>query len=1323
MLKDNTVLASKDSEFDPCRVQGATYGYPKERNNAVNEVHEWASIVGIACADQCYEDGIKWSSVASNHGNREIESEGECQHLCFEVEGCDAWTYWPLGVGNLGVGAPGCDICRGGQVNRDETYCFFGDDCGSCSDTYDFLFNFVGDFEGEMGSSCEDMSNFFEFYATGECCDYDAIEETLGGSCELFSAQLHNERVINFEIEYGEFGDVVTGPKECNTTEWLPFLESIVPPTIEDEEDSLADYFTDEDNCDFCPEEKGFILDEEETYCDENSCVNKCIDAYEYVLSFGTDDLGTSCFEIHSFFFSQTSCCSYRTQSPTLSPTIDDTPRASDGRLCWLESHSYGSVEDGACAKAQILTIYAKSSIEELGETQGWWDAENGEDPISTITYNDVQTPFKIADCLEACVSDNKCGGWEYYHESQTCLLKSILDCTPTVGYSKSTNVISGISGCIDVQSSVREEREALDIDPDNWFLDCDQPRCTKPHYNGFFADDTVIANSIDGSSCWNKQFTPEELYDDCAQGTWIVVNGGSNSLSFYLQLVNLFAPIQRDKGVSASPLIEFGDLFQYSIIDIVFRGDSMPILDENSDDIVYLNRKKFCDIDPSLDCQESLDFQGGTTDWSEKYRNAIDSALSDAIYEPGATRVTLIVGQIWTNAEVVLNSIAGGGASDGWENAKTIFYGQAMIWYTCNVDGWCDLDELGKTYMEMSEKFRSDVKSVLEVGATLCDLDRFDCFFTTHAYGSYISPPAQILIDDLAEMTSDYSWAHYIDYNGFTPSEEVIDGHVTPAIILPVLQMIWNTVCEAPSFGCPEAIEMSPFCWAYCHGEPSCTTCNDWICMNERQCDYEVLDPTPWKQVISASEIIQSNNEATGSNSCFDHTQIGHYFDWTKLDSSSFCNDECGRIWCASPTYAWVSSLLLFFISLAVLLASQVISNPEKKFRKPTVTQTIEVPSDMNDKNVSRPTQESEVADDTNTADHENPFLPISSGSQEKSVVTPPKKEYLKSLGIARLLASQHIVIGHLYAKGVTSNTYFFSYGFTWVPWFFILSGFVLTHARLNSSNPAKTDGPYKHIAKRLSTIYPMYAFGILLTMLIRLLKGSKLPGVDVLIAQSFLLQSWVPVWTEKTLLSQCWFLSNLVVYWACFSLLFKLLRNRTLNQICVLLLLICCLPWLVVIVPAIDNSIDMNWYSIHQWGQSDSVEDIWTVLLKFHPTFYLHVFVFGMLLAVLRDHLKQDNTEKLSRILRSLTRFGATIGYIGLILIFSIQEIKPPARKMSTRLSILLPLQGLMMLGLSPLPQTEEKLSSQDPLALLFSFAPTWVGDVVRFLSFEGG
>jgi peptidoglycan/LPS O-acetylase OafA/YrhL len=491
---------------------------------------------------------------------------------------------------------------------------------------------------------------------------------------------------------------------------------------------------------------------------------------------------------------------------------------------------------------------------------------------------------------------------------------------------------------------------------------------------------------------------------------------------------------------------------------------------------------------------------------------------------------------------------------------------------------------------------------------------------------------------------------------------------------------------------------------------------------MNERQCDFEILDPVPWTQVFSASEIIQSKNQATGSNACFDSTQIGH-FDSTKLQSP--CNDECGRIWCGSTTSAWVISTLFFFVSLAVLLASHFIDVKKKKEKATTNTSTL-VDIDGKGRIHSSIAKNELVADGTYTAiDQENPSSQIPSGSQESANVLPPppsKKEYLKSLGVARLLASQHIVIGHLYAKGATRNTYFFSFGFTWVPWFFILSGYVLTHARLNSSNPTKIDGPYKHIAKRLSTIYPMYAFGIVLSVIIRLFKSSKLPGVDVLIAQSFLLQSWVPVWTEKTLLSQCWFLSNLVVYWACFSLLFKLLHKLTLNQTCGLLLLICCLPWLVVIVPAIDSSIDMDWYSMHQFGQADSADDIWTVLLKFHPIFYLHVFVFGMLLSVLREHLKQNETEKIARVLRSVTRFGACIGYIGLILIFSIQEIKPPARKLSTRLSILLPLQGLMMLGLSPLPQThEKKWLGQDPLALLFSYAPTWVGDVVRFLIFS--
>ena len=254
-----------------------------------------------------------------------------------------------------------------------------------------------------------------------------------------------------------------------------------------------------------------------------------------------------------------------------------------------------------------------------------------------------------------------------------------------------------------------------------------------------------------------------------------------------------------------------------------------MPILDKDSVDILYLSRKQFCDIDEKLDCQHSLKFQGGNIDWSEDYQTALDTALLDALYEPGATRLTLVFGQFWSNAEVVMKSIAGRGAGDR-NRTKTAFYGQAMVWNSCNIHKWCDFPELGSNNKELSEKFSSDVKSVLEVGDTMCGSDRFHCFFATHPYGVNLSRRAKVLIDALSELTSQYAWAHFIDYNEFTPVDEVIDSHVTPAIALPAQQMIWNTVCEAPSSGCPDerVVEMSPSCWA----DSSPCDDDDWRCM-----------------------------------------------------------------------------------------------------------------------------------------------------------------------------------------------------------------------------------------------------------------------------------------------------------------------------------------------------------------------------------------------------------------------------------------------------------------------------------------------------------
>ena len=125
------------SEVDPCRLPGATYGYPKRgsRPDQEERVHKWSPIVGIACADTCYEEGIKWSSVAFEYGDREVESEEECQKLCLVTEGCDTWTYWPSGVGNLDIELNRCDFCDGAEIFRDESYCF-DDDCSECGEVY-----------------------------------------------------------------------------------------------------------------------------------------------------------------------------------------------------------------------------------------------------------------------------------------------------------------------------------------------------------------------------------------------------------------------------------------------------------------------------------------------------------------------------------------------------------------------------------------------------------------------------------------------------------------------------------------------------------------------------------------------------------------------------------------------------------------------------------------------------------------------------------------------------------------------------------------------------------------------------------------------------------------------------------------------------------------------------------------------------------------------------------------------------------------------------------------------------------------------------------
>ena len=105
--------------------------------------------------------------------------------------------------------------------------------------------------------------------------------------------------------------------------------------------------------------------------------------------------------------------------------------------------------------------------------------------------------------------------------------------------------------------------------------------------------------------------------------------------------------------------------------------------------------------------------------------------------------------------------------------------------------------------------------------------------------------------------------------------------------------------------------------------------------------------------------------------------------------------------------------------------------------------------------------------------------------------------------------------------------------------------------------------------------------------------------------------------------------------------------------------------------------------------------------VLIKFHPLCYVHVFLFGMCLARLRERYKAELASEraeareranalaapsptmdgsrapprsggcLSAAVGICLKWGCLLGYAGLLLVFCTPAIKPFAYKLSVRLS----------------------------------------------------
>ncbi|KAK3253314.1 hypothetical protein CYMTET_37437 [Cymbomonas tetramitiformis] len=921
------------------------------------------------------------------------------------------------------------------------------------------------------------------------------------------------------------------------------------------------------------------------------------------------------------------------------------------------------------------------------------------------------------------------CGGFTWValaDAAELCILRGVATTGCAAVFADRPEAVAGLGGACVVASPAEEAMRSAGIDASEvaWFSECDTPRCTAALSDGEFLG-TYSFKPAEG--CHYDVLTPTEMRQ-CMGDRWQLISGGSNAILLANAWANNIEPGLldiEDDGIRTA---------ETDLLDIVWdsRGSNLHT--------VHLRWDQMMSGWGESDWQAES-FQSGAV--SAEMRRALLAQLAAAPAAPGGFRLTLLVGQYFQNSRTLLEA-AHDPSVGAWGGARKGFFAQIMIWYfVCGV--WrldfCNNQDLenGSPSATLST-YMSDLDDFLEAAAPLCAGDSsLGCVLAPHVYESdgdsrmityvrQLETRVEALHASNSSLVDAVQFLNVYQMTSLAPSE-VVDSHWMQPLTLWVVFILHNLArydCpavlsggEAVAAGCPEAVAFGDSCLgstinAGCEGCSCDNEEDDWECGNARQCTYEALS--------------LADADASAAYGCDQTLTFGALPSPSDSSADTDSTESWSRLWRGEEWEGWLLAIAAWLpLLLATAWRRYDGGRPEASMPSSKVeltandTGSTSVPSHPMPlvwAQADAPTDpENAVTADSITvpkcAATESPVERMSKDPEQGAhgvveCTEARKAERLEGLGCARLIASTHIVCGHLYAKGALADVYLFGWGFTWVPWFFMLSGYVLTHARLGSSKPEATDPPLVFLWKRTATIFPMYAFGVFLALLVKIADSKSLPDTWILALQSVLLQSWVPQATENALQTHCWFLSSMLLYWATFGRVYPLVRRADLPATCGALLALACLPWLTLVVPALADE-PLNWYTAHQFGDTGSSTDLGVVVLKFHPVCYMHVFLFGMLLARLRALLllppEPGPQTTIVAALRPVCGHGAVVGYTGLLLVFFVKAIRPAAHKLSSRLSILMPLQGLLLLGLS---------SETDPVSLVFQRLPALLGEV---------
>ena len=164
------------------------------------------------------------------------------------------------------------------------------------------------------------------------------------------------------------------------------------------------------------------------------------------------------------------------------------------------------------------------------------------------------------------------------------------------------------------------------DLETSSWFDECDSPRCAEPEGAGSYVGDTFRP----ASGCYFA-VVEQPAVVDCLKGTWFLVNGGSNALTFFKWLADQVSP----------DLVSMGDTFESEVIDVVFGADG---------DVEYVFKGSLCSFGP-VNCN-----YGGSLSpdaWDSRHRTSVAAALAAPAYVAGGTRITLVVAQFYDQTSI----------------------------------------------------------------------------------------------------------------------------------------------------------------------------------------------------------------------------------------------------------------------------------------------------------------------------------------------------------------------------------------------------------------------------------------------------------------------------------------------------------------------------------------------------------------------------------------------------------------------------------------------------------------------------------------------